>query len=169
MAEVVGHTSLHRICHRSRTFASTQTLGALAENDFHPARAKEVVVPVINDVSSSCTILRFHLLFNRVGHKQTTDETQSSNKRDDIRFDALGTGQRSTLLHVSQESFPIFFGDIVSGERVGGELTGRWEFREAFRQVFSVGDQTHRGELVVWEVGGGRTLPRGRRPLVSEK
>lgn len=169
MAEVVGHTSLPRICQRSRTFTSTQTLGALAENDLHPARAKEVVVPVINDVSSSCAILGFHPLFNCMGHKQTTDETQPSNKRDDVRFDTLCTGQRSTLLHVRQESFPIFFGDIVSGERMRGELTRRWKFREAFRQVFSVGDQAHRRELAVWEVGGGRTLPRGRRSLVSEK
>lgn len=169
-AEVVDHVSLLWIPKLgSRTFASTQTFGTLAEGDLHPARAKEVVVPVINDISGSSAILGIHPILDCVGHKQTSEETQSSNHRDNVRFDTLCTRQRSTLLHVRQESLPIFFGDIVGRERVRGELTRGWELREALRQVLSVGDQTHRRELIVRHVGWGWTLPRGRRSLIPEK
>lgn len=71
---------LTRISKRDRTLTAAQALGSLAKNGFHSARSEKVVVPVINDVSCSVAILRFHPFLDASGQEEPADKTDTCHK-----------------------------------------------------------------------------------------
>jgi len=84
MAQPIGHALLVGISYRSSSLSPAEALRCLTKNDLHLPGSKEEMIPVIYEVTSRSAILGLHLLFNCVGHEETTEEARAGDQRDDI-------------------------------------------------------------------------------------